>query len=99
MKVYLVVFDWKTEGEQGVDVYAFHSYKDAAKMFNEIIETEKTHDLSWAANAFDEDGNVYGNYEYFEELPNCERECPAYWSISNDYDYRDDLYLKIVEVE
>lgn len=48
--VYLVIFDWATEDDGGIDSYVYTSYDDAVKKFKEIIATEMTPALSWVGD-------------------------------------------------
>lgn len=56
MKIYLVLFQYCTDDCDGVETQAFSTYEKAVERFNELIKDEKTSDIRWAANAF-ENGN------------------------------------------
>ena len=98
MNVYLVVFDWTTEEGSDVDIEAFSSYEKAAKRFNERIREEKS-DMSWAHDAFDEDGNVLDGYDFDECPPDNRLETYAYWTITQCTNWLMKDYLAIVKLE
>lgn len=56
MKVYMVLFDWSTTDDEAIEVELFDTYEKAYTRFTEIIADEKMPDMSWAADAFNEDG-------------------------------------------
>ena len=62
MKIYLVLFQYCTDDCDGIETQAYSTYEKAVERFNEIITTEKTSDIRWAANAF-ENGKLRHNYE------------------------------------
>ena len=62
MKIYLVLFQYCTDDCDGVETQAFSTYEKAVERFNELIKDEKTSDMRWAANAF-ENGKLHRNYE------------------------------------
>ena len=98
MNVYLVVFDWTTEEGSDVDIEAFDSYEKAAKRFNERIREEKS-DMSWAHDAFDEDGNALDGYDFDECPPDTRLETYAYWTITQCTNWLMKDYLVIVKLE
>lgn len=100
MYVYLVVFDWATEEGSDVDIEAFSSYEKAAKRFNERISEEKS-DMSWAHDAFDEDGNLIDGYDFDECPPDTRMETYAYWTVTNNSNWqmRDCIALVRLEVK
>lgn len=62
-EVYLVLFDWATEDDGGVDSYVFANYDDAVKKFKAIIEAEMTPALSWVGDeAFNSAGKLNKNF-------------------------------------
>ena len=66
MKVYGVIFDWSTSDDSLVEIELFDTYQKAFARFNEIIANEKKPEISWVADAFDENGNVSDGYEFDE---------------------------------
>ena len=61
--VYLVLFDYSTDDCNGIDINLYDSYQKAINKFKQIIEQEKNPNMSWVANAFDEDDNLINWYE------------------------------------
>ena len=98
MNVYLVVFDWSTEDDADVDIEAFSSYEKAANRFNERIRDEKS-DISWANEAFDEDGNVLEDYDFDKCLPDTRLETYAYWTLTKRTNWQMKDYIAIVKLE
>lgn len=102
MKVYAVIFDWSTSDDSSVEIELFDTYSKAFYHFMEIIDNEKKPDMSWVADAFDEKGNVLGNYEFDEHIESDgSQEFECWWHITDKYDwYRHDfLELRIMEVK
>ncbi len=102
MKAYTIVFEWSTDDANGVDVEVFDSYEKAVERFNAIIEDESDNNISWAADAFDENGDVRHGYELdcnepFEDG----EEHELWWNIQmkNDWYFHDSLELRILEVK
>ncbi len=53
MKIYLVLFQYCTDDCDGAETQAFSTYEKAVERFNKLIKDEKTSDIRWAANAFE----------------------------------------------
>ena len=62
MKVYAVIFDWSTSDDSQVDIELFDTYQKAFNRFHEIIENEKKPEMSWVADAFDDNGKLSDGY-------------------------------------
>jgi len=102
MKVYMVMFDWSTSDDSAVEVELFATYKKAFDRFNEIIANEKIFDVSWAADAFDSNGEVIDGYEFEEHiLTDGTNEYDCWWNLTdkNDWYCHDFLDLKVMEVK
>lgn len=98
MYVYLVVFDWSTEDDADTDIEAFSDYEKAAKRFNERISDEKS-DISWAHDAFDENGNIVDGYDFDECPPYNRLETYAYWTVTKQTNWQMRDYIALVKLE
>lgn len=102
MKVYEVIFNWSTEDENNVETAIFSTYEKAKEYYDNIIQNEQIPEISWVANAFDENGDLLDIYEL-----NCspdykdDKEHDLWWCIwNNDHDkYFDEIYLRIKELD
>ncbi|MEG2450685.1 MAG: hypothetical protein RSB09_03015 [Clostridia bacterium] len=101
MKVYLVLFDWSTADNVGVEVEVFDSFDKALYRYNAIIEDENDADLSWVGEeVFDENGDINENFEldtFYDETGEHE----LWWNVTdtNDWNRHDFLDLRILEVQ
>ena len=101
MKIYAVIFDWSTSDDSQVDIELFDTYPKAFNCFNEIIENEKKAEMSWVADAFDDNGKLSDGYEFNEHIEsNGSQELDCWWNITdkNDWYQHDFLELRIIEV-
>ena len=74
----------------------------AFKRFNQIIQNEKNPEMSWVADAFDENGEVLDGYELDEHIEsNGTQEYACWWNITdkNDWYQHDFLEIRIMEVK
>lgn len=102
MKVYGVIFDWSTSDDSLVEIELFDTYQKAFSRFNEIIANEKKPEISWVADAFDENGNVSDGYEFDEHIESDgTQEFACWWIITdkNDWYQHDFLEIRIMEVK
>lgn len=102
MKVYGVIFDWSTRDDNQVEIELFDTYPKAFKRFNQIIQNEKNPEMSWVADAFDENGEVLDGYELDEHIEsNGTQEYVCWWNITdkNDWYQHDFLEIRIMEVK
>lgn len=102
MKIYMVLFDWSTQDDEAVEVELFDTYQKAYKRFKEIIANELVFDISWAAEAFDENGNVQDGYDLDEHIDSDGAdEYDCWWNLTdkNDWNTHDFLDLKVMEVK
>lgn len=102
MKLYLVLFNWATEDDSGLDTKLYSTYEAAVNAFNQIVKDELNSELSWAGEAFDENG------DYDEDLYelNCSNEYDGgeerelWWCINSLSSCAfSDVYLKIIGVD
>jgi len=62
---YLVMLEWSTEDDSGLDYYLYKSYTDAKDKYERIIEDENDADISWVGSeVFDENGEVNKGYRF-----------------------------------
>lgn len=67
--IYLVLFDWSTTDNEGIETYLYYHLEDALKKVNEIIEDECNPDISWVGDEmFDENGEVNEGYDLESNL-------------------------------
>lgn len=93
--VYMVVFDWSTTDDCGLEINLYNTYEKALTKYNKYIENECNADLSWVGSeVFDENGNVNNDYEL-----HCSKHTAGkqnlYWKVAdkNDYNRHSFLYL------
>lgn len=102
MKVYAVIFDWSTSDDSQVDIELFDTYQKAFNRFHEIIENEKKAEMSWVADAFDDNDKLSDGYEFDEHIESDgSQELDCRWNITdkNDWYQHDFLELRIMEVK
>ncbi len=101
-KAYTIVFDWSMEDANGINVEIFDTYEKAVATFNEIIEDEHNPDISWAGDAWDENGDLLEDYELdCNEQFTDGKEHELWWNLEckhNRYLYNH-LELRILEVK
>ena len=100
-KVYLLVFEWSTDDGQDVDIQAFDSYEKAKQSYEELIHDETTSGNSWAADAFDENGNILHGYELEEHCCSENEEYDCWWELTckNDWYMHDFISIRTLEVQ
>ncbi len=101
MKIYLVLFLYCTDDCDGVETQAFSTYEKAVERFNEIIKDEKTSDIRWAANAF-ENGKLQRNYALDRNNTFTDgEEHELWWNLTCKADWflHDFVELRILEVD
>lgn len=101
MTVYMVLFDWSIANadDSAIEVELFDTYDKAYARFTEIIANEKKLEMSWAADAFDENGRIKDSYEFYEHDYGAPYDC--WWNLTdkNDWYQHDFLDLKAIEVK
>lgn len=61
---YLVMLEWMTEDDNGIDYYLYKDYKAAKNKYKRLIKDENDADISWVGSeVFDENGEVNEGYE------------------------------------
>lgn len=101
MKINLVLFQYCTDDCDGIETQAYSTYEKAVERFNEIIKTEKTSDIRWAANAF-ENGKLRHNYELDRNdtfTDGEEHELWWYLTCKIDWYLHDFVELRILEID
>ena len=88
--VYVVMLEWATTDDAGVDYYLYKNYDSALEKFYGLIADESDADISWVGSeVFDENGEV--NEGFMLEC-NTDNEYSdnhdLFWNISDDYAYR-----------
>ncbi len=62
---YLVLLEWSTEDDSGLDYYLYKSYTDAKDKYERLVEDENDADISWVGSeVFDENGEVNEGFEF-----------------------------------
>lgn len=93
--VYMVVFDWSTTDDCGLEIKLFDTYKKALARYKQYIKSERNAELSWVGSeVFDENDNVNDGYE-FHCCRHTKGEQNLYWKVAdkNDYNRHSFLYL------
>lgn len=63
--IYLVMLEWLTEDDAGLDYYLYKSYTDAKDKYERLIEDENDADISWiGSKVFDENGEVNEGFNF-----------------------------------
>lgn len=88
--VYVVMLEWATTDDAGVDYYLYKNYDSALDKFYGLIADESDADISWVGSeVFDENGEVN---EGFTLDCNTDNEYSdnhdLFWKIWATYDYR-----------
>ena len=98
--VYMVEFDWSVEDSCDVETELFFDYNNALKRYNEIIQNEKTKDMSWVADVFKPNGTILKGYTV-EEYGDATKQEDLYWSCVMDeyYMFHSIIQLKIIEIK
>lgn len=62
---YLVMLEWQTEDDSGLDYYLYHNYSAAKNKYKNLITDENDADISWiGSEVFDENGEVNEGYHF-----------------------------------
>ncbi len=88
--VYVVMLEWITSDDQGIDYYIYRSYRNALNKFHSLIEDECDADISWVGSqVFDERGEVRDCF-----ILECNTNITEsgirdlFWKVSDKYDCR-----------
>ncbi len=97
--IYLVLLEWSTEDDSGLDYYLYKSYTDAKDKYERIIEDENDADISWVGSeVFDENGEVNEGY-YFACNEETDEEKNLCWKVADlNYSNRFSL-ISLTKVE
>lgn len=98
MKVYMVLFDWSTVDDDAVEVELFDTYEKAYNRFMEIIGNEKNTEMSWAADAFNEDGIVKDEYIFDSETDGSNQD-NLWWNLTSEDDWNVHVFLDLKTME
>ena len=101
--VYLVLFDYSTDDCNGIDINLYDTYQKAVNRFKQIIEQEKNPNMSWVANAFDDEDKLINWYELDTNIEDLEdnQVHELWWNITDkfNYNYHSFIDLKIMKIE
>ena len=98
--VYMVEFDWSVEDSCDVETELFSTYEKALKRYDEIIENEKTDEMSWVADAIKPNGTILKGYT-FEEFGDRSKQEDLSWHFTMDdyYFLHSIVQLKKIEIK
>ncbi len=88
--VYVVMLEWITSDDNGIDYYIYRDYTKAENKFNELINDECNADISWVGSrVFNEDGELDDGFT-LECNTNIEHSgnSDLFWKVSDKYDCR-----------
>lgn len=88
--VYVVMLEWITSDDQGIDYYIYRNYRKAVNKFNSLIEDECDSDISWVGDeVFDENGEVNESFtlECNTDIKDKSNR-DLFWKVSDKYDCR-----------
>lgn len=97
--IYLVMLEWMTEDNNGIDDYLYKSYATAKEKYNRLIEDECNADISWVGSeVFDENGEVNEGYKLdcTEETDEEQNLC---WRVSDSNSDRRYSVITLTKVE
>jgi len=102
MKLYLVLFNWATDDDSGLDTKLYSTYEAAVNAFNNIVKDELNPELSWVGGVFDKNGNYDESRYELDCNPGYtdDREHELWWCVRelNSCAFSD-VYLKIIGVD
>ena len=97
--VYLVMLDWVTEDDDGIDYYLYKDYGVAKDKYKRLIEDENDADISWVGSeVFDENGNVNKGY-HFECSEETDEEQNLCWKVADLHDSNRFSIITLAKVE
>lgn len=80
---YLVMLEWLTEDDNGLDYYLYKNYNDAKDKYERLVEDENDADISWiGSEVFDENGEVNEGFE-FEYSEDTDEEKNLCWKVTD----------------
>lgn len=85
--VYIVMLNWLTEDDSGIDYYLYKDYAAAKNKYKRLIEDECDADISWiGSEVFDENGEVNEGF-MFECIESTDEERNLYWKVADKNSY------------
>lgn len=97
--IYLVMLDWVTEDDDGIDYYLYKDYAAAKDKYKRLIEDENDADISWVGSeVFDENGNVNKGY-HFECSEETDEEQNLCWKVADLHDSNRFSIITLAKVE
>ena len=79
--VFIVLFHWGYDGDNGVEYYHYENYNDAYDKFQELIYEEINH--QWIGDCLAEDGSPLEGYT-LDSIENDENETDLWWNFYED---------------
>ncbi len=96
---YLVMLEWSTEDDSGLDYYLYHDYKAAKDKYKRLIKDENDADISWiGSEVFDENGEVNKGY-HFKCSEKTNKEQNLCWEVSDLNDSNRFSIITLTKVE
>ncbi len=96
---YLVMLEWVTEDDNGIDYYLYKKYTDAKDKYDRLIEDENNADISWiGSEVFDENGEVNEGYE-FKCSEETDEEKNLCWKVTDTKSYNRYSIITLTKVE
>lgn len=96
---YLVMLEWSTEDDNGIDYYLYHDYKAAKNKYKRLIEDENDADISWiGSEVFNENGEVNKGYR-FKCSEKTNKEQNLCWEVSDLNDSKRFSIITLTKVE
>lgn len=96
---YLVMLEWLTEDNSGLDYYLYKSYTNAKDKYKQLIEDENDADISWVGSeVFDENGEVNEGFK-FESSEETDEERNLCWKVTDTNWYNRYSLITLTKVE
>lgn len=97
--VYLVMLEWSTEDDNGIDYYLYYDYAAAKAKYKQLIKDEKDADISWVGSeVFDENGEANERYD-FECSTITREEKNLCWKVTDTEQYNRYTLITLTKVE
>lgn len=97
--IYLVMLEWLTEDDNGLDYYLYKNYNDAKIKYKRLIEDENDADISWiGSEVFDENGEVNKGY-LFQCSEETDEEQNLCWKVTDTNSYNRYSIITLTKVE
>lgn len=94
--IFLVVLNWSTDDDEGLEIYPFAKFNDAYNKFQRLIEDEHNPDVSWIGEGvFDENGDVTEGYE-FDCLDDNSGKRNCYWHLVDENNYYRHTFIDLM---